>query len=88
LATVIVESRKDETVWHPCKQTLYMMFQNHHEEFTLQEWQNMHPDKYEDYISCRYVLDGCLGELTEEQQAEVKKTFYGLHPGSGRVTTV
>ncbi|KAF9088786.1 hypothetical protein BGX23_007118 [Mortierella sp. AD031] len=71
-------------VWYPCKQTLYRMFTNHHEELSLEEWRNVHPNRYEDYISCRYVLDGHLDELTQDQRAEVKAVFDDLRPGSGR----
>ncbi|KAH7027037.1 hypothetical protein BKA57DRAFT_511641 [Linnemannia elongata] len=64
------EEEGDKNVWYPCKQTLYMLFTNHHDEFSLSEWRNFHPNRYEDYISCRYVLDGCLDELTPEEQSE------------------
>ncbi|KAF9910959.1 hypothetical protein EC991_005134 [Linnemannia zychae] len=77
------DTSNDLTIWRPCKKTLYLMFTNHHDSFSLPEWQAMHPNRYEDYISCRYVLDGHLGELTAEQRAEVLDLFEFLHPGSG-----
>ncbi|KAK3841070.1 MAG: hypothetical protein J3R72DRAFT_445892 [Linnemannia gamsii] len=73
-----------ENVWYPCKQTLYLMFTNHHDSFSLPEWQAMHPDRYEDYISCRYVLDGFLDELTIEEREKVREVFESLYPGSRR----
>lgn len=39
----------------------------------------MHPARYEDYISCRYVLDGCRGELTPEEQESVEECFRGKY---------
>ncbi|KAF9138827.1 hypothetical protein BGX30_008706 [Mortierella sp. GBA39] len=78
------EEEEDKNVWHPCKQTLYMLFTNHHDEFSLSEWRNVHPNRYEDYISCRYVLDGYLDELTPEEQSECRGVFCGLYPDSGR----
>ncbi|KAF9155901.1 hypothetical protein BG015_008150 [Linnemannia schmuckeri] len=82
--SVDAEKEKGKNVWYPCKQTLYKMFTNHHDEFSLSEWRNVHPNRYEDYISCRYVLDGYLDELTSEEQAECKGVFYGRYPDSGR----
>ncbi|GJJ73516.1 hypothetical protein EMPS_05874 [Entomortierella parvispora] len=61
--------------WYPCKRTLYRMFRNHHDAFSLEEWRGMHPNKYEDYVSCRYVFDGCKGELTLEEQQLVEECF-------------
>ncbi|KAG0277789.1 hypothetical protein BGZ95_005338 [Linnemannia exigua] len=75
---------ESKDVWYPCKQTLYLMFTNHHDSFSLSEWQAMHPNRYEDYISCRYVLDGVLDELTVEERGKVKEVFESLHPNSGR----
>src|ERR1700743_2870790 len=50
------DNEEEKNLWQPCKRTLYVIFTNHHDEFSLSEWQNMHPNQYEDYISCRYVL--------------------------------
>jgi hypothetical protein len=82
------EDDKDKNVWRPCKQTLYKLFTNHHDEFSLTEWQNMHPNQYEDYISYRYVLDGYLDELTSEERAQCTSGFEASHPGSGRAARV
>lgn len=89
IQTNLVEGEKDEdneekNVWYPRKQTLYMLFTNHHDEFSLYEWQNMHPNQYEDYISCRYVLDGYLNELTPEEREKCRGVFEDLYPNSGR----
>ncbi|KAG0286809.1 hypothetical protein BGZ96_009159 [Linnemannia gamsii] len=78
------DNGEEKNVWHPRKQTLYMLFTNHHDEFSLSEWQNMHPNQYEDYISCRYVLDAYLDELTPEEREKCRGVFESLYPGSGR----
>ncbi|KAI8601872.1 hypothetical protein EDD21DRAFT_373380 [Dissophora ornata] len=67
--------------WFPCKRTLYRMFSNYHDKFTLDEWRQFHPDRYEDYIACRYVMDGYLDELPESRRAEVKAVYAGLWQG-------
>ncbi|KAG0207054.1 hypothetical protein BGX28_001597 [Mortierella sp. GBA30] len=64
--------------WFPCKQTLYRMFTNHHEEFTLEEWRQFHPGRYEDYVALRYVVDNLLAELPEHSQAEVQAVYERL----------
>ncbi|KAF9566848.1 hypothetical protein EC968_003591 [Mortierella alpina] len=58
--------------WYPCKRTLYRMFTNHHEEFTLDEWRQFHPNRYDYYFAKRYLLDGYCSELPEEKLAEVQ----------------
>ncbi|KAG0366650.1 hypothetical protein BC939DRAFT_480755 [Gamsiella multidivaricata] len=57
--------------WYPCKKTLYRMFRHYHDQFSLDEWRQFHPNRYESYIARRYVLDHCLDELPQEQQVEV-----------------
>lgn len=61
--------------WFPCKQTLYRMFTNYHEEFTLDEWRRFHPGRYEGYIASRYVIDGFEDELPEDKRAEVRGIY-------------
>ncbi|KAF9920912.1 hypothetical protein FBU30_009122 [Linnemannia zychae] len=79
---------EDSNLWLPCKKSLFMMFKNHHSEFSLNEWRNMHPQRYEDYISCRYVLDGYLDELTEEERKEVRIVFEDRFTDYGRAVTL
>ncbi|KAF9208381.1 hypothetical protein BGZ49_008966 [Haplosporangium sp. Z 27] len=71
------QSDKGEDVlrWYPCKRTIYRMFTHYHDKFTLQEWRQFHPSHYEEYFASRYVIDGYLNELSEEDQAEVRATF-------------
>ncbi|KAF9375247.1 hypothetical protein CPC16_000831 [Podila verticillata] len=61
--------------WNPCKQTLYRMFTNHHSEFSLAEWRLFHPGRFDDYIACRYVLDGKVNELPQEERIQVQEIF-------------
>ncbi|KAF9109988.1 hypothetical protein BGX27_006902 [Mortierella sp. AM989] len=61
--------------WHPCKRTLYRMFTNYHDKFALDEWRQFHPNRYDDYFACRYVIDGHLSELSKDDQAEVTATY-------------
>ncbi|KAF9929535.1 hypothetical protein BGZ67_006270 [Mortierella alpina] len=68
--------------WYPCKKTLYRMFTNHHEEFTLNEWRQFHPNRYDDYFAKRYVLDGYASELPEDKLAEVQAVYARLRPST------
>ncbi|KAG0038524.1 hypothetical protein BGZ82_011727 [Podila clonocystis] len=61
--------------WNPSKKALYRMFKNHHSEFSLIEWRQFHPARYDDYIACRYVLDGVVNELPEDERAQVRQTY-------------
>ncbi|CAO3571590.1 unnamed protein product [Mortierella alpina] len=65
--------------WCPCRRTLYRMFTNHHEEFTLDEWRQFHPNRYDDYFAKRYLLDRCVAELPEDKLAEVQAIYEQLH---------
>ncbi|KAG0338949.1 hypothetical protein BG004_006993 [Podila humilis] len=61
--------------WNPCKQTLYRMFTNHHEAFSLREWRQFHPIRFDEYLACRYVLDNVVDELSAEERKEARETF-------------
>ncbi|KAI1299818.1 hypothetical protein EDD11_006371 [Mortierella claussenii] len=61
--------------WYPSKQKIFRMFTHYHDKFSLKEWRLFHPEKYEDYIDCRYVIDGHLGELSADEKAEVEATY-------------
>ncbi|KAG0347481.1 hypothetical protein BG005_000130 [Podila minutissima] len=61
--------------WNPCKKTLYRMFKNHHSEFSLTEWRQFHPARFDDYLACRYVLDGIVNELPEDERVQVRQIY-------------
>ncbi|KAG0043585.1 hypothetical protein BGZ83_011250 [Gryganskiella cystojenkinii] len=70
------------TRWNPRKRTLYRMFSNHHDVFSLEEWRGIHPGRYDDYFACRYVIDGYEAELTEDQRQVVLECYsrvFGAH---------
>ncbi|KAF9958379.1 hypothetical protein BGZ72_000445 [Mortierella alpina] len=69
--------------WYPCKRTLYRMFTNHHEEFTLDEWRQFHPNRYNEYFAKRYLLDRLTSELSEDNLAEVQAIHARLNPQPG-----
>ncbi|KAF9924083.1 hypothetical protein FBU30_005896 [Linnemannia zychae] len=71
---------EDRNMWYPCRKTLLGMFRNHHEVFSLNEWRSMHPVKYVNYFAYRYVLEGCMDELTDEEQKEVRRLFDARFP--------
>ncbi|KAF9348829.1 hypothetical protein BGX34_002217 [Mortierella sp. NVP85] len=66
--------------WFPCKQTLYRMFKNYHDEFTFEEWCQFHPGRYDDYFAYRYVHDGYMDELPEEKKIEARAIFETRRP--------
>ncbi|KAF9354981.1 hypothetical protein BGX26_007142 [Mortierella sp. AD094] len=61
--------------WNPCKRTLYRMFTNYHDKFSLDEWRQFHPYQYDEYFAGRYVIDGYLDELSKDDQDEVLATY-------------
>ncbi|KAG0002662.1 hypothetical protein BGZ79_002546 [Entomortierella chlamydospora] len=65
------QSSKGEILrWNPCKKILYRMFSNYHDKFSLDEWRQFHPHRYDEYFACRYVIDGYLNELSKDDQNE------------------
>ncbi|KAF9383974.1 hypothetical protein BGX21_001416, partial [Mortierella sp. AD011] len=65
--------------WSPCKKTLYRMFSNYHDKFSLDEWRQLHPHRYDEYFACRYVIDGYLNELSKDDQNEVLSFYNDIY---------